>query len=640
MKKGTYTEIAVIVAGIDEEYQHDVLKGIISFAKEQSINISVFTAFGGVLASKRYDTGEYNIYNLVNYDKFDGIILLTNTICNDTEREKIIEAARASSLPTAVLDDDSNPEFFNIRIDNRSAMEEIVRHVITVHNAKTLNFISGPLSNPEARDRYNAFISVTKEYGIDVSEDRIYYGLFRNIDGKKAITQFIESGLDKPDAIICANDAMALATIAELESRDFRVPEDIIVTGFDNTYTARHHYPALTTVSRPLKDAGYCACKTVFDAINNNELPNDITLDSAPIFTESCGCSNHLNENIHKYKKGIYKTLKNVKEDISLINRLTSELAEAESTESDLHILEKYIVELQCEKFCICLCSEWEGKIKQSWDSESTEKCQVHGYTPIMSAPLVWINGKTKKVRLFRVEEMYPIPNEKGGCISYFMPLHFRERCIGYYIITNSNFPSKSMMCHSLMMNISNSIENVRKLMNLNGAINELNNLYIMDPLCKIYNRNGFMRMADKMFEQCQKEHGNVIISFIDMDGLKYINDTYGHQEGDNALRCLADVITECCNKDRICARFGGDEFIIFGINADEADIEPLEKEFTEKLNETNSIVKMPYEIQASMGTIVTKLEEQHELFNLITQADSLMYAKKKRKKTSRYLRR
>ena len=290
MKKGPYIEIAVIVAGIDEEYQHDVLNGIFSFAKEQSINVSVFTAFGGVLASKRYDKGEYNIYSLVNYNKFDGIILLTNTICNDNERDKIISAALSSELPTAVLDDDSHPEFYNIRIDNRSAMEKIVHHVITEHNAKTLNYISGPLSNPEARDRYNAFMSVTKEFGIEVSDDRIYYGLFRAIDGKKAITKFIESGTERPDAIICANDVMALATIAELESREIYVPDDIIVTGFDNTYTARHHYPSITTVSRPLNEAGYCACKTVFNAINGYEQPNDINLDCAPVFTESCGC--------------------------------------------------------------------------------------------------------------------------------------------------------------------------------------------------------------------------------------------------------------------------------------------------------------------------------------------------------------
>lgn len=66
--------IAVIVAGIDEEYQNSVIDGIISCAKEHDANIACFTAFGGVISSSKYDIGEYNIYSLVNYDEFDGVV--------------------------------------------------------------------------------------------------------------------------------------------------------------------------------------------------------------------------------------------------------------------------------------------------------------------------------------------------------------------------------------------------------------------------------------------------------------------------------------------------------------------------------------------------------------------------------------
>lgn len=640
MKKGPFFEVAVIVAGIDEEYQRDVLNGIISHAKESEINLSIFTSYGGVIKSSRYDRGEYNIYSLINYDKFDGLILLTNTVSDDTERNKIIDQARASGLPAAVLDCDDHPEFFNVRIDNKSAMEEIVRHVITVHGAKSINYISGPLSNPEGAVRYESFMKVTGEFGISVSDDQVYFGLFRSIDGKKAITQFVESGRPIPDAIICANDAMALSAIAELESLGYKVPEHVIVTGFDNTYNARHHYPALTTVSRPLFEAGYRACETVFNAINGEVHDKVITLDSAAVFTQSCGCSNAFTENVPKYKKGVYHTINGTREDISLLERLTPELAEAESADDNFRILGKFIPELQCERCCICLCSGWEGKRKHLWDPRTDDTFQEKGYTPLMSAPLVWNKGIVSKIELFNSAEMYPVPNKSGGNISFFLPLHFRQRCLGYFIITNCGFTSRSMICHSLMMSISNSIENVRKLKHLTGAIDELNKLYVMDPLCNIYNRNGFRRTAEEMFSDCMKKRGSIIISFIDMDGLKPINDNYGHQEGDNALRCLADIITECCNDDQICARFGGDEFILFGVNATEDDIQRLENDFAEKIKETNAHIHKPYSIGASIGTIVTKLNGKQDLFDLITKADELMYQNKMRKKNSRYLRR
>ena len=231
---GKIIEIAVIVAGIDEEYQNGVLEGMIAFAKENNVNISCFSAFGGVIANSRYDIGEYNIYSLVDYSKFDGIILMNNTINDPDQKKQIIEKARSSGLPVAVLDGGDLPEFHNIRIDNSSAMQEIVRHVIKEHGAKTISYVSGPLANPEARDRYEAFLSVMAENGLATDARRVYFGEFRAIDGRRAVSSFISSGLTMPDAIVCANDAMALAVISELERSGYRVPEDIIVTGFDN----------------------------------------------------------------------------------------------------------------------------------------------------------------------------------------------------------------------------------------------------------------------------------------------------------------------------------------------------------------------------------------------------------------------
>ena len=235
---------------------------------------------------------------------------------------------------------------------------------------------------------------------------------------------------------------------------------------------------------------------------------------------------------------------------------------------------------------------------------------------------------------------MYPFRYNTGGNVSYFLPLHFREVCLGYYIITNTPFPLKSMLCHSIMLNISHSIENIRKLLNLNSMIHELDKLYVNDPLCNIYNRNGFIRAADTIFTRCKRTGDKMLISFIDMDGLKLINDNFGHKEGDFALQRLASVIASCCDKNYICARFGGDEFIILGSGVHEGDIEHLETNFKKHLENINSVINKPYEISASIGSIMSEVTDDLLLFSLITQADEIMYEKKKKKATSRYLRR
>ena len=110
-------ELALIVAGIDEEYQNGVIDGIIACAKEKGANVSCFSAFGGVISGKGFDLGEYNIYNLINYESFDGVLLMLNTISDFDQKQKIADRIKASGLPVVVFDCEDYPEFYNITID-------------------------------------------------------------------------------------------------------------------------------------------------------------------------------------------------------------------------------------------------------------------------------------------------------------------------------------------------------------------------------------------------------------------------------------------------------------------------------------------------------------------------------------------
>lgn len=633
-------EIAVIVAGIDEEYQNAVLEGIISFAKSHNVNISCFAAFGGVITNKKYDLGEYNIYSLINFDLFDGVILMTNTISDPEEKKKMLKQVRASKLPAVIFDCNEFPEFFNIKIDNYNAMRAIVEHVIEVHGAKIINYISGPLTNPEADDRYHAFLDVMAEHSLTVDVRRVDFGEFRAIDGKKAINSFYKNSMPKPDAIISANDTMALAAVEELRNLGYKIPEDVIVTGFDNTFNARHHSPSLTTVDRPLDTAGYQACQVILDLIAGKPTGKELTLQASPVFAESCGCKSAYDENVSSYKQNVFKRLTDCHNDISILNRLTTDLADNDTLEDVIEDIARYVNELHLGRFSLCLCSNWDESFRDGWKQHEEHTPQICGYTEKMSAPLIIDGEKKFAVESFSSSAMYPYRDGSSGNVSYFLPLHFREFCLGYYIITNSQFPLKSMLCHSIMLNVSHSVENIRKLLNLNSMIHELDKLYVNDPLCNIFNRNGFIRAADEIFNRCKRTGEKMLIAFIDMDGLKLINDNYGHKEGDFALQRLADVINNCCNRDYICARFGGDEFIILGSGAHDGDVELLENNFKKQLEHINAIINKPYKISASIGSIMSEVSDDLMLFTLITEADEMMYEKKKKKATSRYLRR
>lgn len=640
--------IAVFIAGTDEEYQSSILDGISEAAKELHFNITVFASFGGVLGNELYDIGEYNIYQLANLRMFDGAILLTNTIEDRQTREAIYNAVRASGIPAAVFDNNADPSFYNICIDNTAAMRQITEHIIQEHGAKTFYFISGPLDNPEAKERYNAFLSVMAEHELPVDSSRIYFGNFRPIDGKYAAEALLSSSMPLPDAVIAANDAMALETIRVLSEHGICVPEDIIVTGFDCIFYAQHHYPSLTTVSRPLEEAGKAACQLFDRLFKGEECSKTISLSAQPVYQESCGCGSAADHDPHSYYINSYTAIQRFRSGISLLNSLTSVMATNETPEECIRSISHYLHQIECEQCCICLCDNWENAFREQSEDDDDDDIEqtvreshlIHGYTEYMSAPLVWTKDGVQEISRFPSAELFPVKQKSGGNINYVFPLHFRERCLGYYIFTNTDFPTRTTVCHSLLMNISHSFESIRKLLNLNDTIHELNRFYVIDPLCGIYNRNGFVRLADKMFRRCQKHHSSLMITFIDMDGLKYINDHFGHAEGDFALRKLAEILNDCCSDGQICARFGGDEFIAIGRGMTEDDADQFEQEFIRQIQATNAVINKPYEFGASIGTFVTNVEDDMQLFALIEQADQIMYEQKKRKATSRYLRR
>ncbi|MBQ8968024.1 GGDEF domain-containing protein [Ruminococcus sp.] len=629
------TELALIMAGIDEEYQCGVTDGIIDFAKKNNTNISCFSAFCGVVSGRGFDVGENNIYSLINFKMFDGVILMINTIPDVEIKQKLIAVTKASMLPVVVFECDDQPQFLNIAIDNKNSISEIVRHIVEKHGARDIAYISGPKSNPEALLRLTAFCDVLSASGIRPDEKNIFIGDFRPVSGRDAVQTMLSDGRKLPDAIVCANDAMALAAIKELEDNGISVPKDVIVTGFDNIYNARHLYPALTTVDRPLAEAGYAACEMLIKAINGEKWEKTRHLEATPIFSESCGCVDRELSDIKTYRKKTYDIIDNSRSNVRLLNSLTSEMAEADTAEECMRIIGEMAGELECEKICICLCDDWISSY-----SVKTENSLVHGYTPKMSAPLIWNKGEISEVKCFRSSNMDPRPYETGGNISHYLPLHFRERCLGYVIISNGDFPRKSLVCHSLMMSISEALENIRKLLNLNNVIEELDRMYVIDPLCNIYNRNGFIREADTMFNECRMLGQKILICFVDMDGLKYINDNYGHSEGDIALRTLASVLKDSCDDSMVCARFGGDEFIIVGKNAEEEDVPNLEKSLGKRIKHANELLAKPYGIECSIGSLVTRISDDMTLFKLITKADEIMYEQKKRKRNSKYLRR
>ena len=609
--------VAAFVCGMDEEYPYQIIRGINDYAKEHAINISYFASFGGIVENSSFDDGEYSIYKLPNLAKFDGAILMTNTFSNPIVRNNIIDRVKAARIPSVIFECKDYEEFYDVSIDNYAVMKKLVEHLIKEHGAKVFNFISGPEENPEAKARYKAFRDALSENGLEFDEDkRLYKGFFRSYDGIHAIEDFFSSGTSLPDAFVCANDSMALTAMNKLQSNGIKVPDDVIVTGFDNIFNARQSFPVLTTIKRPLFASGMKACEVLYSLMKGEEQPRSTLMDAEPVFAESCGCHINNDDNDLEFRRETSLKIERTYTGIHMLNKLIAALAVSKNIEECADAIIELIEAIECRDFMLCLVSDWE----KTYNAISIDE-KDDNYPEAMTAPLIWDHGERRSVKSFPSKRLRPEIQMSSGNISYFIPLHFGPRILGYYIMSNTDFPIYSNHCHTITMCIGNAIESISKL-------------NILDPLCGIYNRNGFNINAKYIFDECVEEKLAISVIFIDVDGLKFINDTYGHKEGDATIIAISRIIELSSGQIDVCGRIGGDEFVVVGRGDEFAAI--FEKRFKAELEKQNKNLNKPYELDASVGYVTTIPEESDSLIELIQQADAEMYKVKRTKKNHR----
>ncbi len=636
-----YINIAVIVSGIDEYYQSCILEGIQKYAREHRINLAHFIAFGGIMEDSKHDAGEYNIFSLPDFSQFDGAILLANTISSSYVADSIISRIKNAGIPAVSIDRDI-PEFYHIGIDNSSAMEKIAEHFIVHHKFRTFNYISGPQNNPESVQRYRAFRNVLEKYSLPFDERRVYFGDFRAMSGRQASEYFLESGLPLPDAVISANDVMALSAMNVFEENNIKIPDDVCFSGFDNTYDARNYSPELTSVQRPLAESGILSCKLLFEHINGKKNERSFILDMKPRFTQSCGCESYNPETPESFKKRNYKKIESNSVSRSMINRMSCKLIDCDSFEEYIEKLKPFINEIKAEEFYLCLCDNWNSDIDDSdnYNFHLNNNFTVEGYTKNVTVPCLFRNGRFSSLESFESKYMVPdmFSSTDKNKIYYFVPLHFRERCLGYLAIMNSDFPMKTSMFQTWSITICSSLENIRKIGCLDNAVKKLNCLYTVDTLSGIYNRNGFKNDSSELFSYCINNHLPVMLMFIDMDNLKHINDNYGHKSGDSAIHAIAEAIKKSCTNGEIYCRFGGDEFIVFGAEYSEEDAVILTEKIHRNIKAESDRLNQEYTLTASIGHYIQIPDENSQIFQFVTVADHVMYEQKKKKKQSKYI--
>jgi diguanylate cyclase (GGDEF)-like protein len=159
----------------------------------------------------------------------------------------------------------------------------------------------------------------------------------------------------------------------------------------------------------------------------------------------------------------------------------------------------------------------------------------------------------------------------------------------------------------------------------------EIRTLSITDPLTGLYNRRGFMALAAQQIKAAIRTKNKLLMLFIDLDGMKRINDAFGHEAGDQALLGAVTCLKQTFRESDILARMGGDEFAVLAVDSTETR-EIVVQRLAERVTLNNTLSDSRYEISMSMGAAVYDPQAPCSLDELISRADTLMYQQKETK--------
>ncbi len=176
-------------------------------------------------------------------------------------------------------------------------------------------------------------------------------------------------------------------------------------------------------------------------------------------------------------------------------------------------------------------------------------------------------------------------------------------------------------------------IRSIRYAIERQNLLKKLREKSVIDELTGLYNRRGFFNLADKAIKMADRTQNPFIIVFVDLDGLKWINDNLGHHEGDNAIIDTANVFKKVFRETDIIARIGGDEFVIIALDTSDGNMDVIERRIKENVASHNEINDRLYKLSISIGLDSYDPGSNMTLDEIMKSADQRMYEEKQKKK-------
>ncbi len=495
--------IGVITASASQSEQKQLLEGITM----QAAKLGAYTAiFSNIYNSYEYFAEveiENRIYDLITSEKLDGLILTAESFLNADVQQFIYKKILARKKVPVVVTGAEIDDFIYINNDVMTDIEDIVNHLIEVHNFSDIDFLTGVPGIDTTNARVCGYRKSLEEHGIQFDENKVIYGDFWMTSGEKLAKEYIDKQRPLPQAIVCANDYMAYGLCDTFLSEGISVPEDVTVIGYEHVGERFYHSPILTTYQRNRKAVGIKAVNTLWEKMTG-EKTDDISLSGYMVLGDTCTCGTD--------RKCLNTELQIVRNEqfyskLNLVGNFEQQMTVCRSIEDYVDVLQQFSYLIRDVKGVhLCLYENWcttEISGGVSSDTETMVCYRVISEKFITSKPLFY-----NKYDLFPKQ----LIESESGDILYFCPVFFSGKELGYFILQYDKPDSYDIIFRDWIKIASNALEFLRMKNDITTLIECRNLSEYHDSITGLYNEKGLRHELDNHVNNSEKDDSVMLI--------------------------------------------------------------------------------------------------------------------------------
>ena len=553
-------------------------------------------------------------FRAIQYDLFDAVFIICHSFHDDDLVKEIAEGAKAHHVPVILLGMEL-PGCYSVINDIEEGYKALLRHVIRDHGARDTFFIAGMKDEPNSESRLKCYREVLEEYGLPFRQLQVAYGNYWGKPAAEITRKLIRSKL--PDAIFCANDVMAITVCDTLRENGIRVPEDVIVTGFDGMPASYMVRPRLTTCSDDPHALAEQSLDLILKLQAGEHPPYKIIHSFRPILSDSCGCPSTRND--------VYDAL-------SVYRR-----SEAMNIhENDLyHTVGRLLIQKDPETFLkmistsilpdsfICLNKRFLGVYSG-----------VDYLSDCLEEEMLFIPYREKEedfsIMECRLSGLRPQEGLETG-ITVFNALYTGSVVCGFYAAHTTDLYRDAQLIKRLsdVLNLVLTIQlgNARQQL----LIHHLDSTLYLDAVTGLNNLKGLTRWFEEYASNEENHLRPLSLSVYSIYRYSYIYENYGMNETEEIVRLVANRLASSNPNALIIARISEDQFVVMDsgesteaigriINRSTAD-------FFSQIESYNSISSRQYYVEVNCGcTTVDSGWKDTAMENLIRLALGELY--------------